>query len=481
MFCVLSCLLAVAVQGQPNNYNCSKPASFSHKNRNNNEHSPPHVLIAHRGASAHLPEHSLEAYRLALELGAHYIEPDLVTTKDGHLIAIHSVDLNITTNVAEVFSADRAVISAYQGNTTGFWAYEFTLDELKTLRLKQRLPNARTTAFDGLFSIPTLTEILELQQDWGTKILPTRFNATSTSTARQQQESYPDFGLYAELKHADWILQDTGVVLADVFFEHLDIHSELWESAVLSRVCTANGGLPPLVLQSFDPKELHYVHDQWTSTYATIPPPPMIVLMTLEQCRNEEYWFELGEQYHSIVAGIGPDKRCLLVDGHEVMQRAAKWDWEVHPWTVRPELEFLVVSPPENDVKEELQRLFCDFRIPGVFTEDVSVARLVSNLPCPSNAKTTVTSPATSSGSSCPSGDLTAFLIPLVIVLMGVIAGLLICMCCRRTSTSSLPKPLRIRKGGSVILPQEEDDSNESHGGNHNIHEEEEEYQVEIT
>ena len=75
----------------------------------------PQIVIAHRGASAHLPEHSLPGYRLALELGADYIEPDLVATSDQQLIAIHSMDLSLTTNVEEVFGADRKTASKFKG------------------------------------------------------------------------------------------------------------------------------------------------------------------------------------------------------------------------------------------------------------------------------------------------------------------------------------------------------------------------------
>jgi glycerophosphoryl diester phosphodiesterase len=107
----------------------------------------PKIVIAHRGASAHLPEHSLPAYRLALELDTDYIEPDLVATKDNELIAIHSMDMEITTDVAEKFP-DRKTFSKYL-NQTGYWSYEFTLEEVKTLRVHQRLPTARSTAFDG--------------------------------------------------------------------------------------------------------------------------------------------------------------------------------------------------------------------------------------------------------------------------------------------------------------------------------------------
>ena len=112
---------------------------------------PSKLIIAHRGASAHLPEHSLQAYRLALELNADYIEPDIVATKDNELIAVHSMDISITTDVAEKFP-ERETFSKYL-NSTGYWSYEFTLEEIKTLRVRQRLPAARSTDFDGEYSL----------------------------------------------------------------------------------------------------------------------------------------------------------------------------------------------------------------------------------------------------------------------------------------------------------------------------------------
>ena len=107
----------------------------------------PKLVIAHRGASSNLPEHTLPAYRLALELGADYIQTDIVATKDNELIAIHSMDMELTTDVAEKFP-DRKTFSKYL-NRTGYWSYEFTLSEIRTLRVRQRLPAARSTEFDG--------------------------------------------------------------------------------------------------------------------------------------------------------------------------------------------------------------------------------------------------------------------------------------------------------------------------------------------
>ena len=112
------------------------------------------IVIGHRGASGHRPEHTLEGYRLAIEMGADFIEPDLVSTKDGVLIARHENEISSTTDVAERFP-DRKRTATVDGQTvTGWFSEDFTLSEIKTLRARERLP-FRSHAFDGQFGIPT--------------------------------------------------------------------------------------------------------------------------------------------------------------------------------------------------------------------------------------------------------------------------------------------------------------------------------------
>ncbi|MEL6554742.1 MAG: glycerophosphodiester phosphodiesterase family protein, partial [Cyanobacteria bacterium J06621_11] len=122
------------------------------------------LVIAHRGASGDFPEHTLEAYRAAIAAGADFIEPDLVTTKDGVLIARHEPLLDDTTNVAEIFP-DRIATKNLDGfETTGYFAEDFTLEEIKQLRAVQSR-DFRDPAFDGLFEIPTFQEVIELVQE----------------------------------------------------------------------------------------------------------------------------------------------------------------------------------------------------------------------------------------------------------------------------------------------------------------------------
>lgn len=125
------------------------------------------TVIAHRGASALRPEHTLESYRKAIEDGADWIEPDLVSTKDGVLVARHENEISGTTDVAAhpEFAARKAVKRIDGERTEGWFTEDFTLAELKTLRARERLPELRSTAFDGQFEIATFEEIVALADE----------------------------------------------------------------------------------------------------------------------------------------------------------------------------------------------------------------------------------------------------------------------------------------------------------------------------
>ena len=122
------------------------------------------LVIAHRGASGERPEHTLAAYQLAIDQGADFIEPDLVMTKDRVLVARHENEISGTTDVAACPEfAGRKTTKIIDGQSvTGWFTEDFTLAELKTLRARERLPQMRSTAFDGQFSIPTFAEVLAL-------------------------------------------------------------------------------------------------------------------------------------------------------------------------------------------------------------------------------------------------------------------------------------------------------------------------------
>jgi glycerophosphoryl diester phosphodiesterase len=141
------------------------------------------LIIGHRGASGYLPEHTLASYQKAIDLGADFIEPDLVVTKDGELVARHEPNITATTDVsARPEFASRKTTRKVDGiNETGWFVTDFTLAELRTLRAKQPNP-ARDASFNGQFQIPTFREILDLAK------------SESARTGRT-------IGVYPETKH----------------------------------------------------------------------------------------------------------------------------------------------------------------------------------------------------------------------------------------------------------------------------------------
>lgn len=134
------------------------------------------TVIAHRGASGERPEHTLASYRLAITQGADYIEPDLVMTRDGVLVCRHENEISGTTDVADhpEFASRRSQKTVDGQTATGWWVEDFTLEELKTLRCKERLPLLRpqNTQYDGQEAIPTFAEVWELARAAGVGVYP---------------------------------------------------------------------------------------------------------------------------------------------------------------------------------------------------------------------------------------------------------------------------------------------------------------------
>ncbi|TWP53048.1 glycerophosphodiester phosphodiesterase [Lentzea tibetensis] len=144
------------------------------------------LVIGHRGASAYRPEHTLASYELAARMGAEYVEPDLVSTKDGKLVARHENEIGGTTDVATrtEFAARRTTKTIDGIAVTGWFTEDFTLAELKTLRAKERIPEIRprNTLYDGRFEVPTFQEVVDL-------------------TRRLSRELHREIGIYPETKH----------------------------------------------------------------------------------------------------------------------------------------------------------------------------------------------------------------------------------------------------------------------------------------
>src|SRR5499426_3469866 len=144
---------------------------------------PRPLVIGHRGTHGYLPAHTLEGYALAIELGADFIEPDLVATKDGHLIASHEPNLVATTDVASrpEFASRRRTAIIDGAADTGFFASDFTLAEIKRLRRVQDFAD-RPQQFNGKFEVPTLEEVIALAK-------------------RKSEEKGRTIGIYPETKH----------------------------------------------------------------------------------------------------------------------------------------------------------------------------------------------------------------------------------------------------------------------------------------
>jgi glycerophosphoryl diester phosphodiesterase len=302
------------------------------------------VVIAHRGASGERPEHTLEGYQLAIEQGADYIEPDLVMTADGVLIARHENEIGGTTNVADhpEFAARRRS-QVIDGMTMhGWFTEDFTLPEIKTLRARERLPKLRpqNTRFDGLFTIPTFDEIMEL-----------------ATAANRRRGGGPRIGVYPETKHPAHF---AGIGLAQ-------------EKAVLQSLDRFDYGREgsPVFIQSFDPNNLMQLREM---THL-----PLVQLLEDElgdMRRIAEYADAIG-----IAKSLATPKD--IVEAHAL-------DLAVHVWTFRAENEFLpddlkVGDSPaahgnlEGEIDRFLSRgidgLFTDFPAIGVRVRDAVAER----------------------------------------------------------------------------------------------------------
>ncbi|HEY0661893.1 MAG TPA: glycerophosphodiester phosphodiesterase family protein [Lysobacter sp.] len=150
------------------------------------------IVIGHRGASGYRPEHTLESYRLAIRQGADFIEPDLVATRDGVLVARHENEISGTTDVADhpEFANRRTTKSIDGRPMTGWFTEDFTLAELKTLRAKERIPAVRpdNTRFDGLYQVPTFAEVVRL--------------------AKRESRGGRVIGVYPETKHPTYFARE---------------------------------------------------------------------------------------------------------------------------------------------------------------------------------------------------------------------------------------------------------------------------------
>ena len=196
------------------------------------------IIIGHRGASGYVPEHTLASYFLAIQQGADFIEPDLVSTRDGVLVARHENEIGATTDVAaHPEFADRRTSKLVDGvGIEGWFTEDFTLAELKTLRARERIADLRpaNARFDGHFGIPTLDEILDLVHG---------ADVVRAHSARARHEPAPRrIGIYPETKHPSYF-SSVGLALEGPLLETLDRHGYAGRDA-------------PIFLQSFETENL---------------------------------------------------------------------------------------------------------------------------------------------------------------------------------------------------------------------------------
>mgnify|MGYP000650811280 CR=1 FL=1 len=311
------------------------------------------IIIAHRGASGERPEHTIASYTLAIEQGADYIEPDLVLTKDGVLVARHENEISETTNVADKPEfADRKVTKTVDGRKmTGWFTEDFTLAELKTLRAKERLPQLRkdNMAFDGQFEIPTFEEILTLAKAHGV-------------------------GVYPETKHPSYF--------ASIGLPH--------ESPLLAML-TKFGHVTkdaPIFIQSFEVENLKAIRAKTKLRLIQLMDekgsPPDRGDLTYPQMATAEGLKTVA----TYADGIGPNKSMViprtlignLGEPTNLVADAHKVGLAVHPWTFRRENYFLPLAQKSGvdprsvgDVETEM-KAFLATGIDGIFSDNVAEA-----------------------------------------------------------------------------------------------------------
>jgi glycerophosphoryl diester phosphodiesterase len=318
------------------------------------------LVIGHRGASGYRPEHTLASYRLAAEQGADFIEPDVVSTKDGVLVARHENEIGGTTDVADhpEFASRRTTKVIDGVSLTGWFTEDFTLAELKTLRAKERIPDLRpaNTAYDGRFEVPTLQEVLDLRK-------------------RLSKELGRPIGVYPETKHPTYF-REIGLPLEEP----------------LVKLLTRNGlnrKNAPVFVQSFETGNLRAL-----DRVLKVPLVQLLAAKTARPVGDTRTYAELATpaglaDIATYADGVGPSKDYIVprnADGSSGTPTSFVDDAHdagllVHPYTFRRENTFLPLelrssSEPAGigDLAAEI-RQFLDLGIDGFFTDNPDIGR----------------------------------------------------------------------------------------------------------
>ncbi|MPZ79938.1 MAG: glycerophosphodiester phosphodiesterase [Actinophytocola sp.] len=326
-------------------------------------HGDDFTVVGHRGAAGYRPEHTLASYELAARMGADYVEPDLVTTKDGVLVARHEPEIGGTTDVARhpEFASRKTTKSLDGVEVTGWFTEDFTLAELKTLRAAERIPDVRqhNTIYDGRYEVPTFQEVIDLSK-------------------RLSRELHREIGIYPETKHPTFFrkqgkaLEPTLVSILDknglnrrgakVYVQSFEVSNlkELDPKLTVPLVqLTGATGAPFDFVDSGDPR-----------TYAD--------MTTASGLRDVARYAD----------GLGPDKNQViprdsagfLLSPTSLVRDAHRAGLTVHPYTFRAENSFLPADFRSSTVAAEYGDLFAEiatFRaagIDGLFTDNSDVA-----------------------------------------------------------------------------------------------------------
>lgn len=320
--------------------------------------SQPITVFAHRGASGYRPEHTLAAYELAIKLGADYIEPDLVSTRDGVLVARHENEISGTTDVADHPEfAQRKTTKIIDGlPISGWFTEDFTLRELRTLRAKERLPGVRpgNTRYDGRFQVPTFDEILALAQRESRQ----RGRTIGVAPETKHPTYFRSIGLPLErpllrsLRAAGLDHRRSKVVIQS--FETSNLRALAKETRVPLVQLTSAAGAPYDLVAKGDPR-----------TYADIMSPA-----GLREVATYADW--LGPEKNSV---IPRDAAGFLTEPSRVVKHAHRAGLKVVVYTFRDENQFLAADFREGtdpnakgDIFGEM-RAFFEADIDAVFAD----------------------------------------------------------------------------------------------------------------
>ncbi len=321
------------------------------------------LVIGHRGASGYRPEHTLASYELAARMGADYIEPDLVSTSDGVLVARHENEISGTTDVADhpEFAGRRTTKTIDGVELSGWFTEDFTLAELKTLRAKERIPDLRprNTVYDGSFEVPTFREVIALRR-------------------RLSRELGREIGIYPETKHPTYF-QSIGLAL----------------ERPLVRALQRNGldrRRAKVFVQSFETTNLQELDERLRVPIVQLLGAPSTQPYDLVGSGDTRTYADLAtrrglRQVARYADGVGPSKDYIVprdaagasLPPTTFVDDAHRAGLLVHPYTFRAENSFLPLELRSSDdpaaygdLRAEL-RQFYELGVDGVFTDNPDI------------------------------------------------------------------------------------------------------------